>query len=392
MRKFDLQLFSAADNTTLSTDLAPAISIDCVSKLHSNIDELRQVLGISEMEAMPAGAAIKIYKMTQSNTPDQVDEGETIALTEIKRELVDTIDLILKKYRKNTTAEAIQKVGREIAINQTDEKLISGIQKSIKADFYTMLGTGLGTAGGVTFQSAISDAWGKIKEFYADEDASPIYFVSAGDAADYLGNAQITLQQAFGLSYVSDFLGLGTLVVSPSLEKGTVIATAKENLHGAYVPAVGGDIADVFNLTADDSGLVGMTHQAITENATVDTLVFSGVAFYPELLDGVFLSTIYGESDGINGLNNLTVSSSAGTASGDTAITVSPALTSGNSYKYKVADDVTLPAYGQSVRNWTSWDGSSDITAATGKEICIVECDANYKAIKGGVATVTAHA
>lgn len=290
--KFDLQLFTAATNTIVAADLDPAISIDCVSRLNSNIAELRQVLGITEMEPMPAGTSIKIYTLEQVNTPDQVGEGEDIPLTEIKRRLARTIELTLKKYRKNTTAEAIQKVGRDMAINKTDEKLLSGIQKGIKADFYSMLGTGTGSASGTTLQSALSAAWGAIKKFYVDEDATPIYFASSDDVADYLGTAQITMQQAFGMSYVEDFLGLGTLVVSPSLTKGKLIATAKENLHGAYVPANTGDVARTFGLTSDTTGLVGMTHQPISGNATVDTLVFSGVVFYPELLDGVIVSTI----------------------------------------------------------------------------------------------------
>lgn len=290
--KFDLQLFAAATNTIVAADLDPAISIDCVSRLNSNIAELRQVLGITEMEPMPAGTSIKIYTLEQVNTPDQVGEGEDIPLTEIKRRLARTIELTLKKYRKNTTAEAIQKVGRDMAINKTDEKLLSGIQKGIKADFYSMLGTGTGSASGTTLQSALSAAWGAIKKFYVDEDATPIYFASSDDVADYLGTAQINMQQAFGMSYVEDFLGLGTLVVSPSLTKGKLIATAKENLHGAYVPANTGDVARTFGLTSDTTGLVGMTHQPISGNATVDTLVFSGVVFYPELLDGVIVSTI----------------------------------------------------------------------------------------------------
>ena len=78
----------------------------------------------------------------------------------------------------------------------------------------------------------------------------------------------------------------------PSLTKGKVIGTAKENLHGAYVPANGGDVARTFGLTSDETGLVGITHSAITSNATVDTLVMSGVVFYPELLDGVIVGTI----------------------------------------------------------------------------------------------------
>lgn len=90
-------------------------------------------------------------------------------------------------------------------------------------------------------------------------------------------------------------------------------------------------------------------------------------------------------------LDNLTVTSSAGTASGDTAITVSPELTSGNSYRYKVATDVKYPLPGQRLTTWTAWDGTSDITAATGKEICIAEVDAELRCVKSGITTVTAH-
>lgn len=288
---FDLQMF-AEENMTTKADLEPAISIDCVSRITGNISELQQVLGITEMESMAAGTFIKIYKMEQVNTPEQVGEGEKIGLTKVTRTLARTIELILKKYRRNTSAESIQKVGRDIAINQTDEKLLSGIQKEIKRDFYAMLEAGTGKASGTTLQATLANAWGAIKKFYEDEDATPIYFVSSEDLAEYLGTAQISLQQAFGLSYIKDFLGLGTVVVSPTLTKGKVIATAKENLHGAYAPANTGDVARTFGLTSDATGLVGMTHAAITENATVDTLVMSGVVFYPELLDGVIVGTI----------------------------------------------------------------------------------------------------
>ena len=42
------------------------------------------------------------------------------------------------------------------------------------------------------------------------------------------------------------------------------------------------------------------------------------------------------------------------------------------------------------MKTWQAWDGTSEIAAATGKEICVVECDAQYRAVKGGIATVTA--
>lgn len=257
-----------------------------------NIEELQNLLGITEMIPMNAGSVIKMYKMTQVNTPEQVGEGEVIPLTKVKQELAGTVELGLKKYRKQTSAEAIQKVGRNLAVNKTDEKLVSGVQKSIKKDFYDLLATGTGTAEGVGLQAALSAAWGAIKKFFEDEDATPIYFVSSDDVAEYLGKANITMQTAFGMSYIEDFLGLGTVVVAPSLAKGKLIATARENLNGAYVPANSGDVAQSFNLTSDTTGLVGMVHSVDTDTACVQTLMFSGVVFFPEMLDGVIVTTI----------------------------------------------------------------------------------------------------
>lgn len=89
-------------------------------------------------------------------------------------------------------------------------------------------------------------------------------------------------------------------------------------------------------------------------------------------------------------LGTLTVQSAAGTAVGATKLTVTPTLTSGNSYKYKVSDEETTVEAGQNVRVWKSWDGKSDIVAESGKHIIVAECDKNYEVLKAGSATVTA--
>lgn len=91
-------------------------------------------------------------------------------------------------------------------------------------------------------------------------------------------------------------------------------------------------------------------------------------------------------------LGTLTVQSAAGTAVGTTKLTVTPALTSGNSYKYKVSDEENKVEAGQNVRVWKSWDGKSDIVAESGKHIIVAECDKNYEVLKAGSATVTAKA
>lgn len=88
----------------------------------------------------------------------------------------------------------------------------------------------------------------------------------------------------------------------------------------------------------------------------------------------------------------LTVTSVAGTSSGDTKITVAPAKATANSYKYKTASSVDIPTFGSTVEGYTAWDGDDDITATTGNDIVIVELDADSKVVKAGKATVVAKA
>ena len=83
--------------------------------------------------------------------------------------------------------------------------------------------------------------------------------------------------------------------------------------------------------------------------------------------------------------------SEAGTSTGKTKITVTPALTSGNSYKYKAAANPTIPEYDAvCTSGYTAWNGTDEITATTGQKIVIVEVDSANKAKKAGIATITA--
>lgn len=92
-------------------------------------------------------------------------------------------------------------------------------------------------------------------------------------------------------------------------------------------------------------------------------------------------------------LASLTVESEAGTASGDTKITVSGYTPeTGESYKYKVGDTAAAVAYGDNLSAWTTWNGSADITAASGKKIVVAVINSDSQAVAAGGATVTAHA
>jgi hypothetical protein len=87
----------------------------------------------------------------------------------------------------------------------------------------------------------------------------------------------------------------------------------------------------------------------------------------------------------------LTVVSVAGITPGETEIYVNPLLEDGNSYMYTTASLVELPELNEViVDGWTAWDGLDEIEAVTGNQIAIVEVDSEGKAVKGGIATVTA--
>lgn len=282
------------DNTITTTDVAPAISIDLIENLSKNIRALQEILGVVDMIPVSVGTQIKRYKETVGDLNKQETEGDIIPLTEVVQEEADPIVVGFDLYRKMTTAQAIQKSGRQRAIYDTDRAVIGEVRKAVKGNFFTYLADGTGTVSGDTLQAALANAWGEMETFFADYDVTPIYFLNPKDVAAYLGTAQITMQNAFGFTYVEAFLGLGDAIFSPEVPEGTFYATAKENLRGALVPA-NGEVGQEFDLTSDETGLVGITHGRVLERGSIETMLLCGVLFFAENVAGVFKGTIGGE-------------------------------------------------------------------------------------------------
>jgi hypothetical protein len=290
-RNFDFY-FDPETGTNVSSDFAPAISIDHVNRLNEGFKTLANALGITQLIPMPAGSIIKRWTKTVTKAASQVGEGEVIGLSKVTRTALDDLTLTLKKYRRLTTAEAIQKVGADIAIDEADEALVGEVRKEVKSAFFTLInGASTTQTGGATLQATLAALWGKIQTVFDDVDCTPVFFVNPIDVATYLGTASISTQTAFGFEYVENFLGLGKAFISPAVTAGTVFATAAENLNCAYIPQ-SGDLGDAFGLTFDESGMVGMTHMLEGDRASVQTLILSGVLFYPEDASKIVKSTI----------------------------------------------------------------------------------------------------
>lgn len=94
--------------------------------------------------------------------------------------------------------------------------------------------------------------------------------------------------------------------------------------------------------------------------------------------------------DGATVAPALSVYSVEGATSGDTRVAVSPAVTELQSYKYKTASSVTLPALGDVLTTgWTAWDGNADITATTGDKLMMaIVTTATNACVRAGIVTV----
>ena len=144
----------------------------------------------------------------------------------------------------------------------------------------------------VRLQAALADAWGKLQVAFEDDTAEAVYFINPTDVAEYLKTANITVQTAFGMNYIADFLGLGTVILSSRITAGTFVATAKENLIMDYL-TMNGDLAAAFNLTADELGYIGINSgYQNNERAQIESLVMDGIQFLVEYGAGVIKGTI----------------------------------------------------------------------------------------------------
>lgn len=283
---------AAETNTILTSDVGRVRMIDFNYQFTGSINKLIQVLGVTRKMAVQEGAALKALKVTGTLEDGTVAEGELIPLSKYATEEVSVGEAKLGKWRKSTTMEAIIKGGYDQAVGATTDKMVKDIQKGIRSSLFTFLATGTGTASGNGVQAALANGWGQLQVLWEDDAVETVYFLNPLDVAEYLGGAQITVQTVFGMNYIENFLGLGTVILSAGVPKGKFYATAKENVILYYVNVASGEVKQAFQLVADDTGYVGIREYADNDHACINDLVVSGVTFFPERLDGIVVGTI----------------------------------------------------------------------------------------------------
>lgn len=285
----------AENNLITRSDLARVREVDFTLMFSESVKKLVEALGVTRKIAKQAGTVLKSYKATGTLQDGNVAEGELIPLSKYVTEPVTYKEITLKKWRKATTAEAIVDRGYDQAVTMTTDRMLRDVQKGIRADFFTFLGTGTAAATGKGLQAALAQSWGQLQVKFEDDEISAVHFVNPLDIADYLATATVTTQTAFGMTYLEDFLGMGKVFLNTSVPKGKVFSTAADNIVLYYIPVNGADLGEAFNFTSDETGYIGIHEEPDYTNMTASDTVINGMELFAERLDGVVVATIAGE-------------------------------------------------------------------------------------------------
>ena len=384
-------------NLIMTKDIqVTAREIDFVTRFERNWEHLREILGIMRPIKKTPGAVLKSKYAEGTLQDGNVKEGEEIPYSKFTVKEKPYAEMSIEKYAKAVSIEAIKDHGYENAVQMTDDEFLFQLQTNVTSRFYDYLKTGTLTSTETTFQMALAMAKGRVENRFKQMHRNVtgvVGFVNILDVYEYLGAAEITIQNQFGFQYMKDFMGFNTifLLSDSEIPRGQVIATPVENIVLYYVDPNESDFAraGLVYTVSGETNLIGFHTQGNYHTAVSEAFAVMGLTLFAEYIDAIAVITI----DDTPTLGTLTVQSATGTNRGDTKLTVTPAKENVNNvYKYKVASAETPVTYGQNLRNWSTWDGKSDITAASGQKITVVECDSTYKALNAGNQTVTAQA
>ena len=121
-------------------------------------------------------------------------------------------------------------------------------------------------------------------------------FANLNDLYEYLGDANITVQTAFGLNYVKNFMGYSTLFLLSDIDlaQGKVIALPVENIDLYYVDP---SESDFKKLGLDyrvegETNLIGFHANGDYSHAVGESFAIMGLTLWAEFLDGIAVYTV----------------------------------------------------------------------------------------------------
>lgn len=295
---------SALAGLTVQNDMNKVVprDVDFVSRFSDNWDALMQILGVMRPIRKAPGTQLISYKTAAKNGlagGSTVGEGEVIPFTEFTVDPVSYSDIVISKYAKSVSIEAVSKYGAAVAVQKTDDQFLTELQNKVLTDFYTFLNTGSLVGTQKTWQRALAIAKGAVLKKFAAMNKSVtevVGFANIMDLYDYLGDANITVQTAFGLNYVKDFMGYSTLFLldDSKIAQKKVIALPVENIDLYYIDPSDSDFAQLgLNFTVQgETNLIGFHSEGDYTRATGNSYALMGMKLWAEYLDGIAVVTV----------------------------------------------------------------------------------------------------
>lgn len=289
-----------------------AREVDFVTRFGDNWDALRNIMGIMRPIRKTPGTVLKSFTASVALESGSVDPGEVIPYSKTTIVEAAKSDVTIEKYAKAVPIEDVNTYGAEIAVEKSDDAFLTQLQNVVLGRFYTFLNTGSTTGSGADWQDALAKAHGLVLNKFAtiQKDVTAVVgFANILDAFDYLGAADVTIQTAFGLTYIQNFLGYSTLFLLPAsqIARGDVIATAVENIDMYYVDPSDSEFAKLgLEYTAQgETNLIGFHAQGNYSTAVGESYAIMGITLWAEYLDGIAVVS-FGSSDGATGATGAT--------------------------------------------------------------------------------------
>ena len=239
---------AAKNNLIMTTDIqVTARELDFVTRFERNWEHLRDILGIMRPIKKQPGAILKSKYAEGTLESGNVGEGEEIPYSKFVVKEKEYAEMTIEKYAKAVSIEAIKDHGYENAVQMTDDEFLFQLQSDVTGRFYDYLNTGTLTATETTFQMALAMAKGLVENKFKTMHRTAtgtVGFVNIMDVYEYLGAANITIQNQFGFQYIKDFMGFNTIfllaetvlhLVAPALHCSLVCP----DVHGQELSVLG---------------------------------------------------------------------------------------------------------------------------------------------------------
>ena len=377
-----------------------AREVDFVTRFGDNWEALRNIMGVMRPIRKAPGTQLISYTASVALESGNVDPGEVIPYSKATIAQSAKADLKIEKYAKAVPIEDVNTYGAEIAVEKSDDAFLTKLQNVVLNKFYTFLNTGALTGVATTWQAALAKAQGEVLNKFAamQKDVTAVVgFANILDAFDYLGAASISIQTKFGVSYVEDFLGYGTLFLlpAPMVPRNTVIATPVENIDLYYIDPADSEFARLgLNYTVQgETNLIGFHVEGNYNTAVGASFALMGMALWAEYLDGVAVFTVEA-SGSLGSVTGFSTSAYAAGSAGDAELTVPDPTVSGGTYWFK-AQASTAPAAPtylsqMDTTGWTMVVDDQVVATTNGYKYRVVELNGTGQAIASATGDVVA--